>query len=147
MADDWERVETGRPDLKRLQTARTVATAHEPLVSETAFDSRGDPQVLQLTMDAGIRAETGRFDVTWTENGYYKYHYTEGEEFNYRYDRHTRDDAPEKHFHEPPAAGHEPVQSCIEVEVVPLVTLAVLQLWRDAVEAGDIDRLQQPNPP
>ena len=147
MVEDWERVETGTPDLKRLRTARTVATEHEPLVGEATFDSTVDPQTLQLSMDAGIRAETGRFDVTWTENGYCKYHYTEGEEFNYRYDRHPRADVPEKHFHEPPDAGHDAVPSCIEVEVVPLVTLAVLQLWRDAVDSGELYHLQQPNPP
>lgn len=147
MGDDWERVETGSPDLKRLQTARTVATEHEPLVSEAKFDSPVDPQTLQLSMDAGIQAETGRFDVTWTEKGYYKYHYTESAKFNFRYDRHPRADVPEKHFHEPPDASHDAVPSCIEVEMVPLVTLAVLQLWRDAVESGNLTRLQQPNPP
>lgn len=147
MVDDWERVETGSPDLKRLQTVRTVATEHEPLVSQATFDSPVDPQTLHLSMDAGIQAEAGRFDVTWTVNGYYKYHYTEGEEFNYRYDRHPRADVPENHFHEPPDAGHDAVPSCIEVEVVPLVTLAVLQLWRDTVESGTLDHLQQPNPP
>ena len=147
MVDDWERVETGSPDLKRLQTARTVATTHEPLVSEATFDSPVNPQTLQLSMDVGIQAETGRFDVTWTEKGYYKYHYTEGDEFNYRYDRHPRADIPETHFHEPPNASHDAVSSCIEVEGVPLVTLAVLGRWRDAAESGDLDRLQQPNPP
>ena len=147
MVDDWERVETGSPDPKRLQTARVVADEYEPLVSEATFDSPVDPQTLQLSMDGGIRAETGRFDVTWTEKGYYRYHYTEGEGFDYRYDRHPRADVPEKHFHEPPDASHDAVPSCIEVEVVPLVTLAVLQRWRDAVESGDLDRLQQPDPP
>jgi hypothetical protein len=147
MVDDWERVETGTPDLKRLRTARTVATEHEPLVGQATFDSAVDPQTLSLFMDAGIQAGTGRFDVTWTEHGYYKYHYTEGEEFNYRYDHHPRVDAPETHFHEPPDASHDAVPSCIDVEVVPLVTLAVLQLWRDTVESGNIDHLQQPNPP
>jgi hypothetical protein len=147
MVDDWERVETGTPDLKRLQRARTVATEHEPLVSQATFDSSVDPQTLCLSMDAGIRTGTGRFDVTWTENGYYKYHYTESTEFNYRYDHHPRVDVPEKHFHEPPDAGHDAVASCIDVEVVPLVTLAVLQLWRDTVESRNLDHLQQPNPP
>ena len=147
MGDDWERVETGSPDLQRLRTARTVAREYEPLVTEATFDSSLDPQTLHLSLDAGIRADTGRFDVTWTENGYYRYHYTEGEEFNYRYDRHPRTDVPEKHFHEPPTADHDAVPSCIEVEVVPLVTLAVLQLWRDTVESGYLDHLQQSNPP
>ena len=147
MTDDWERVETGSPDLQRLRTARTVARAYEPLVGEATFDSPVDPQTLRLSLDAGIRGETGRFDVTWTENGYYRYHYTEAEELDYRYDHHPRTDVSAKHFHEPPTAGHDAVPSCIEVEAVPLVTLAVLQLWRDAVESGDIDRLQQSNPP
>ena len=147
MGDDWERVETRPPDLQRLQTARTVARTYEPLVSEAAFDSPVNPQTLHLSLDAGIQADTGRFDVTWTEHGYYRYQYTEEEEFNYRYDRHPRADVPETHFHEPPAADHDAVQSCIAVEVVPLVTLAVLQLWRDSVESGDLEDLQQPNPP
>lgn len=147
MDDDWERVETGAPDLQRLQTARTVARAYDPLVSDATFDSPVDPQTLQLSMDAGIRAETGRFDVTWTNRGYYRYHYTEGEAFNYRYDRHPRTDVPDAHVHEPPTAGHDAVPSCIEVEAVPLVTLAVLQLWRDTVASGDLDDLQQPSPP
>ncbi len=147
MTDDWERVETGSLDLQRLQTARTVATEYEPLLSAATFDSTTDPQTLQLSLDAGIRAETGRFDVTWTEMGYYRYHYTENGALDYRYDRHPRPDVPDNHFHEPPDASHDAVPSCIDVEVVPLVTLAVLQLWRDAVENGDLDRLQQPNPP
>lgn len=147
MADDWERVDTGTPDLQRLRTARTVAEAYEPLVAEATFDSPVGSQTLRLSMDAGIRAETGRFDVTWTGEGYYRYYYTEAEGFDYRYDRHPRSDIPEKHFHEPPDAAHDAVPSCIEGEAVPLVTLAVLQLWRDAVESGDLGQLQQPDPP
>lgn len=144
--DDWERVETGAPDGDRLRTARTGAEEYEPLVADAAFDRPLDPQVLHLHVDAGIRADAGRFDVTWTDSGY-KYHYTEGERFNYRYDRYPRPDVPEKHFHEPSDAGHDAVPSCIEVEAVPLVTLAVLQFWRDTVESGDLRSLQQPNPP
>lgn len=147
MADDWERVDTGPPDRRRLRTAQTVAVEYEPLVSETTFDSPLNPQTLYVTMDAGIDAETGRFDITWTTDGYYRYHYSDGQEFNYRYDHHPRPDVPTRHVHEPPAANHDAVPSCIDVEPVPLVTLAVLQLWRETVETGDIDRLQQPNPP
>lgn len=147
MGGDWDRVETGAPDVHQLRTARRVATTHEPLVGEAAFDSTVDPQLLQLPMEAGIQADIGRFDVTWTDAGYYRYHYTEGEAFNYRYDFHPRQDVPAKHFHEPPGAGHGAVRSPIEVEAVPLVTLAVLQLWRDTVESGDLERLQQSDPP
>jgi hypothetical protein len=52
-------------------------------------------------MDAGIRADAGRFDLTWTARGYYTSHYTEGEQLNYEYDRHPRADVPEKHLHDP----------------------------------------------
>lgn len=148
MSDDWERVDTGRPDAKLLAAARTVAKKHEPLVSETELDDAVDPETLSLHVDAGIRADSGRFDVTWTDESYYRYHYTEGDDFNYRYDRHPRRDVPEKHFHEPPDANHDDaVPSCIKVETVQLVTLAVLQLWRDAVQSGTVARLQQSQPP
>ncbi|MGN8213092.1 hypothetical protein [Halococcus salifodinae] len=148
MPDDWERVDTGTPDPRMLSTARTIAEDSEPLVTTVTFDDPLDPETLHLHTDAGIRADTGRFDITWTTKHYYKYHYTEGPTFNYRYDRHPRIDLPDEHFHEPPAAGHDDaVPSCIDVETVRLVTLAVLQLWRDTVESGDVDQLQQPDPP
>jgi hypothetical protein len=52
------------------------------------------------------------------------------------------------HFHEPPHAAHnDAVSSCIEVQTVRLVTLGVLQLWRDTVDTGDLRLLQQPNLP
>lgn len=148
MTDDWERVDTGRPDARLLATARTVAKDYEPLVVETAVDNPLDPEILSLHTDAGICTAHGRFDVTWTDSGYYKYHYTEGGTFNYRYDRHPRPDLPENHFHPPPDATHEDaVPSCIDVETVRLVTLAVLQLWRDTLDTGDLGTLQQPDPP
>ena len=37
--------------------------------------------------------------------------------------------------------------SCIEVTTVRLVTLAVLQLWRETVETGDLDAREGRNPP
>lgn len=37
--------------------------------------------------------------------------------------------------------------SSIEVESVRLLATAVLQIWRDTLETGDLDQLQQPNPP
>lgn len=70
MDDEWERVETGPLDRQRLRTARTVATEYEPLVSSARFDSPFDPQTLRLSVEAGVRAEHGRFDVTGTETGY-----------------------------------------------------------------------------
>jgi hypothetical protein len=148
VSDDWERVDTGIPDRSRLATVRSVAIDYEPLVTDTEFDRPLDPETLHLHLDAGIEADTGRFDVTWTDRGYYRYHYTEGPSFNFRYDRHPRPDLPDAHFHEPPDAEHDDaVPSCIEVGTARLVTLAVLQLWRDAFESDDPGRLQQPDPP
>lgn len=147
MPDDWERVDTGAPDPTLMARAGVVAEGYEPLVAGTAFDDPIDPRAIHLHLDAGIRADAGRFDVTWTDRGCYRYHYTEGDEFNYRYDRHPRPNLPDDHFHEPPDAAHDAVPSPIEVTTVRLVTLAVVQLWREAVETGDLDALQQRNPP
>lgn len=148
MGDDWERVNVGAPDRHLMARARTVAEEYDPLVVDAAFDDPIDPEEVRLDVSEGIRSDSGRFDVTWTDRRYYRYHYTEGEQFDFRYDRHPRADLPDEHFHEPPEAGHDDaVPSCIEVTTVRLVTLAVLQLWRDAVRTGEVQRLQQPNPP
>lgn len=148
MTDDWERVDTGAPDPELLATVRTVAEEYEPLVTDSEFDDPLNPETVHLHLADGIDADSGRFDVTWTTEGYYRYHYTEGEDFNYRYDCHPRLGLPDTHFHEPPHAAHDDaVPSCIEVRTVRLVTLAVLQLWGDTVETGNLDLLQQPNPP
>lgn len=145
--DDWERVDTGAPDPDLLARAGAVAEDYEPLVTRVEFEDPLDPGMVQISLAEGIYGDTGRFDVIWTDRGYYRYHYTEGSSFNYRYDRHPRLDLPDEHFHEPPEAAHDAVPSCIQVTTVRLVTLAVLQLWRDTVETGDLELLQQPNPP
>ncbi|WP_142980463.1 hypothetical protein [Halonotius terrestris] len=148
MTDDWDRVDTGAPDPDIMARVRTVAEDYEPLVTSSEFDNPLNPEAVHLHLDDGIERKSGRFDVTWTTKGYYRYHYTEGDDFNYRYDCHPRVELPDPHFHEPPQAAHDDaVPSCIEVRTVRLVTLAVLQLWRDTVETGDLRQLQQPNPP
>jgi len=148
VTDDWDRVDTGAPDSDLMARVRTVAEDYEPLITATEFDDELNPEAVHLHLDDGIEAESGRFDVTWTTKRYYRYHYTEGKDFNYRYDCHPRIELPDTHFHEPPHAAHDDaVPSCIEVQTVRLVTLAVLQLWRDTVETGDVRLLQQPHPP
>lgn len=148
MTDDWDRVDTGAPDPDLMARVRTVAENYDPLVATTEFDNPLNPNIVQLHLDDGIETDSGRFDVTWTDNGYYRYHYSEGTDFNYRYDCHPRIDLPDTHFHEPPHAAHDDaISSCISVQTVRLVTLAVLQLWRDTAETGDLRLLQQPNPP
>ena len=145
--DDWERVDVGVPHPELMARAGAVADGYEPLVKETEFDDPLNPETVHVYLPQGIRADTSRFDITWTDRGYYRYQYTEGPEFNYRYDRHPRPDTPDNHFHEQPNATHEAVPSCVEVRTVRLVTIAVLQLWRDTVESGNLELLQQPNPP
>ena len=145
--DDWERVDTGAPDSDLMARAGAVAEGYDPLVIGTEFDDTLDPETLHIYLSQGIETDRSRFDVTWTDRGYYRYHYTEGSDFNYRYDRHPRPDVPDNHFHEPPNAAHDAAPSCITVVTVRLVTLAVLQLWRDTVESGNLESLQQPNPP
>ncbi|SIR72825.1 hypothetical protein SAMN05421858_3466 [Haladaptatus litoreus] len=148
MTDDWTYVDTGAPDQDLMKRARTVAEEYEPLITDSEFDNALNPETLHLYVEDGITTDEGRFDITWTDKHYYRYHYTEGDDFNYRYDYHPRRNLPTNHFHEPPDATHgNAVPSCIEVTAVRLVTLAVLQLWRDAVDADDLTRLQQPNPP
>lgn len=148
MAGDWERIDTGSPDRRMMVGVRDVALRHEPLIADASFDDPLDPQELRLHVDGGITNDSGRFDVTWTDRRCYRYHYTEGDGFDARYDRHPRPDVPDRHFHEPPDAEHDDaVPCCIGVESVQLVTLAVLQLWRDAVESGEPARLQGGDPP
>lgn len=148
MGDDWERVNTGAPDRHVMARARTVAEEYEQLVADAEFDDPIDPEEVRLLLSDGIRSDAGRLDVTWTDERYYRYHYTEGDRFNFRYDRHPREDLPDERFHQSPDAGHDDaVPSCIEVTTVRLVTLAVLQLWREATRTGELDRLQQPDPP
>ncbi|WP_139328980.1 hypothetical protein [Haladaptatus litoreus] len=109
-----------------MKRARTVAQEYEPLITDSEFDNALNPETLHLYVEDGITTDEGRFDITWTDKHYYRYHYTEGGLTG------THGDA---------------VPSCIKVTAVRLVTLAVLQLWRDAVDAGDPTHLQQPNPP
>jgi hypothetical protein len=147
MDDDWEWVDTGAPDTSLMESARTVAEVYEPLVTDSEFDNPINPAEVRLHVADGIRADSSRFDNTWTDTLNYRYHYTEGNRFNYRYDCHPRVNLPEKHFHRPPEARHDDaVPSCIDVEAVRLVTLSVLQLWRDTIDSGDLAQLQQPNP-
>ncbi|SFR97337.1 hypothetical protein SAMN05216559_1834 [Halomicrobium zhouii] len=70
MVDDWERVDVGSPDRRLLDGVRRTAQRHEPLVTETRFDNKLNPETLHLHVDAGIQTETGRFDVTWTDSHY-----------------------------------------------------------------------------
>lgn len=104
-------------------------------------------QALVVDLNAGIQAETGRFEIQWWEHHGYKYHYVEDDlEFRFGWER-SASGLPEKHFHPPDAPGdHQP--SCIRHEDPLLVTLAVIKCWLDAVRTGDPAVLnEQDDPP
>jgi hypothetical protein len=138
--------EFGKIRVSSLKTIRDVFETHEPLVEETRLDDF-DPRELRVYYSEGFE-EPGRFDVRWSRTNSYNFHYTEGENFDFRYDKHPNDHSPEKHFHTPDdTRSEEAVESCIDVEQDHLVTLAVVQLWRNAWEKNDLSLLNRGIPP
>lgn len=149
---DWERVPMGARSQRKLERAREMALRNEPLIEDSDIGFGGSDQIeLNLYLTEGIENGLGKFTAVWWDEGWYSFHYSEGDDFNYRYDFHPRPTSPvdEKHFHEPPKAEHrdDNPTSCITHERVELVVLAALQMWRDAWEQGDLTLLQQPNQP
>jgi hypothetical protein len=129
-----------------LKAIRDVFVDHEPLVEETVLDEF-NPQELRVYYSEGFE-ESGRFDVRWGRKNNYNFHYTEGESLDFRYDRHPNHHSPEKHFHAPEDESNEDAsESCIHVKQDRLVALAVIQLWREAWENGNLELLNQGNPP
>jgi hypothetical protein len=146
--DGNERIDIGEIDHSALTTIRTTAERVEPFIEHSEFDDPLHPTTLLLFTSEGIKTDSGRFDVGWTTKNYYRFHYTEGNAFNFRYDRHPHPNAPEKHYHCPPdCPDHVADPSCLDVEYIELVTIAVMQLWGDAVREEDPELLVQSNPP
>lgn len=128
----------GAPDVDALKRIRDRFQRHEPLVDDVAFDSATNPTTLHVRLTDGIR-DPGRFDVRWSDRGYYSVHYREPDSgLECRFDRHPKPGAPEAHFHPPPDAASSVDPSCIEVALPDLVALAVIQAWRNAYEADDL---------
>ncbi len=150
MSDGDRAGEFGPIYVPALQRIRNVWVDLEPLVDDTRFDSVVSPTTLHIALSDGIgEAETARIDVQWSELGMYSFHYADGENVNWRFDRHPNTHSPEKHFHVPPGASSSDAEdSCIQVTEVSLVARAVHALWREAYETGECDRLNsRPNPP
>jgi len=140
----------GPPDVTVMQTIRDVFQNEEPLVSTADFDSILQPTELVIQFEDGIGdAEWCRIDVTWYQTGSYRFHYIDGQDVNWRFDRHPNPHSAAAHFHEPPdASGGTAVDSCIDVTEPELVTRAVIKLWRRAYETGSVDNLNTAtNPP
>jgi hypothetical protein len=129
----------GSIDPDALFRIREVFWRHEPLVETAEIDSPARPSVLSVTLAVGFDSP-GRFDIRWSHREYYSFHYQESENGPaFRFDRHPNPHSPETHFHPPPDAstdGAEP--SCIEVAIPDLVTLAVLEAWRHALDREDV---------
>jgi len=141
--------DTGPIDYDALVNIRDIFRDTEPLVSHHSLDGRLDPQPeLTVTVDAGFRSsDCGRFDVVWTENESYNFHYRGDTGMKFRFDRHPEPNAPPKHFHTPPDAASR-VPLCIDVEPPELVTRAILKCWRTALSVDDPSKLNSiSNPP
>ena len=149
MSENDRAGEFGPIYLPALQRIRDLWLELEPLVETTAYDDVVAPTELQINLSDGLGdADSARVDIQWSELGMYSFHYVDSAGINRRFDRHPNTHSPKIHFHPPPDATHEDaVPSCIDVDTVPLVTLAVLQLWRDTLDTGDLGTLQQPDPP
>lgn len=146
----------GPIDRAVLISIRDLIDAHEPLAT-AELDGFLDPRVLHVRFDDGLgNADSARIDVQWTTQDDYKFHYTDSENVNLRWDRHPHDgdyvDAtgPE-HYHPPPDASSDPgdvEDSCIRQSRPLLVTRAVLKLWRTAYHADSLAPLNAgSNPP
>lgn len=138
--------EFGPTDVTRLRHLRTLLTETEPLVERATFDDSLDPRLLYVHLATGFGGQ-GRFDVRWSERGYYSIHYTEPD-LDYRFDHHPNPHSPAKHSHPPPdAPSHDAESSCIAVERAELVGLAVIQLWRAAVADDEPEALNDADDP
>ncbi|HET7323835.1 MAG TPA: hypothetical protein VFJ06_05840 [Halococcus sp.] len=100
-----------------------------------------DPKTLEVRFDDGFcGAENARIDVQWTTRDDYKFHYTDSQAVNFRWDKHPHNgDYVQvnglEHYHPPPDASSDPTaveDSCIEQSPELLVARAVLKLWRVA---------------
>lgn len=103
---------TGGPlDVNTLRTMARRARSHDLVVQWRFRPDTISPRVLELQLDVERypdAIEAVRVDVRWFEDGTYTIHYLEtgpDHEWQCRWDRHPKPEAPEAHFHPPPAAG------------------------------------------
>lgn len=127
---------TGPVEYPVLRQIRDLLTEEEPLVAGTAYDDPVNPTELVVSLSTG-RDAPGRFEITWWARDAYRFHYTEPDGIDFRFDRHPKADAPDAHFHPPPDGGDaEP--SFLGRETQPqVVTRAVVGRWRRAIVDGD----------
>ena len=146
----------GPTDRPALITIRDVFNTEEPLAT-AQLDDFLDPQTLEVRFDDGLcEAENARIDIQWTTRDDYKFHYTDSQEVNFRWDKHPHDGdyvrvTGIEHYHPPPDASSDPTaveDSCITQSPEILVTRAVLKLWRVAYHTDSWSPLNAgSNPP
>lgn len=125
----------GPVDYPVLQQIRDLLLDEEPLVESTAFDDPVNPTELIVQFSAGLDSQ-GRMEITWWKRGAYRYHYTEPDGVNFRFDNHPKDSAPNAHFHPPPEAGQAEPSFLAGVTQPQIVTRAVITRWRRALIEG-----------
>lgn len=142
--------DVGPLDEAALEQIRETFTAVDGLVAEAGFDSLLDPTELVVVFEDGVGdADWARLDIRWFQRGYYSFHHVDERDVSFRFDYHPKPDAPERHFHGPPAAASEDVvESCTTVTEPGLVARAVHSLWRRAYETESFAGLNTArNPP
>ena len=150
MSEDDRAGEFGPIYLPALQRIRDLWLELEPLVDATAYDDVVAPTELRISLSDGLGdAENARLDIQWSELGMYSFHYVDGDDVNWRFDRYPNTHSPEIHYHPPSAAATTTAEaSSIDVTDVSLVTRAVHAMWRAAYENDDAERLNSAsNPP
>ena len=122
----------GPVDYPILQQIRDLLLEEEPLVESTTFDDLVNPTELVVEFSVGFDS-SGRMEITWWKRSAYRYHYTEPDSIDFRFDYHPKDGAPDAHFHPPPDAGKAESSFLAGVTQPQIVTRAVIARWRQAV--------------
>lgn len=126
-----------------LQQIREIFLAEEPLVETTRFDTPISPTELIVEFETGLNA-AGRFEITWWEQDAYRFHYTETDGVDFRFDNHPKDSAPEAHFHPPPNAGVAEPSILDGITQPQIVTRVIHSQWRKAViEQNDLTSINK----
>lgn len=125
----------GPVDYPTLRQIRDFFLDAEPLATDASFDDPANPTELLVEFSVGYDAP-GRLEITWWQRGGYRYHYTEPDGIDFRFDNHPKETAPDAHFHPPPDAGTARPSILADAHRPQVVTRAVLDRWRAAVVDG-----------
>lgn len=135
MADDVSGP-VGPVEYSVLRQIRELFVNDEPLVDAATFDDPANPTELVVEFTTGLESP-GRFEITWWASDAYRFHYTEQDGLDVRFDRHPKADAPTAHFHPPPDADRVDPSFLAGVTQPQVVTRAVLARWREAIVEGE----------